>query len=67
MRSYEAKRGASEVWNDKLKRLYDKAHGVTEETEAKVMWQRVDGVKSNGCVAYSFIIGFPLNVWTLFV
>ena len=40
MRSYEAKGGASEVWNDKLKRLYDKTHGVTEETEAKVMWQR---------------------------
>ena len=39
MRSYEAKKGADEVWSDKLKRLYDKAHGVTEETEAKVMWQ----------------------------
>ena len=39
MRSYEAKKGADEVRSDKLKRLYDKENGVTEETEAKVMWQ----------------------------
>ena len=32
--------GSSEIWSDKLKRLYNKAHRATERTEIKAMSRR---------------------------
>ena len=32
--------GSSEIWSDKLKRLYNKVHRTTERTEIKAMSRR---------------------------
>ena len=32
--------GSSEIWSDKLKRLYNKAHRAMERTEIKAMSRR---------------------------
>ena len=45
--------GSSEIWNDKLKLSYNKAHGVTEVTQC---YGGADGTKSYGGVAYRFLI-----------
>ena len=46
----------SEIWSDKLKVLYYKAHGVTERTEVTQCHGGADGTKSDGGVAYRFLI-----------
>ena len=48
--------GSSEIWNDKLKLSYNKAHGVTEGTEVTQCHGGADGTKSYGGVAYIFLI-----------
>ena len=48
--------GSSEIWSDKLKVLYYKAHGVTERTEVTQCHGGADGTKSDGGVAYRFLI-----------
>ena len=50
--------GSSEIWSDKLKRLYNKAHRGTEGTELKAMSRGANGTKSNGGVAYRFLLTF---------
>ena len=49
-------KGSSEIWSDKLKVLYYKAHGVTERTEVTQCHGGADGTKSDGGVAYRFLI-----------
>ena len=34
------KKGSSEIWSDKLKRLYNKAHRATEKPEVKAISRR---------------------------
>ena len=48
--------GSSEIWSDKLKVLYNKAHGVTERTEIMQRYGGADGTKSDGGIAYRFLI-----------
>ena len=48
--------GSSEIWNDKLKLSYNKAHGVTEGTEVTQCHGGADGTKRDGGVAYRFLI-----------
>ena len=48
--------GSSEIWSDKLKRLYNKAHRATERTEIKAMSRGANGTKSDGGAAYRFLI-----------
>ena len=48
--------GSSEIWSDKLKRLYNKAHRATERTEIKQYHGGADGTKSDGGIAYRFLI-----------
>jgi len=48
--------GSSEIWSDKLKRLYNKAHRATERTELKAMSRGANGTKSDGGAAYRFLI-----------
>ena len=48
--------GSSEIWSDKLKRLYNKAHRGTERTEIKAMTRGAKGTKSDGGAAYRFLI-----------
>ena len=45
--------GSSEIWSDKPKVLYNRH---TERTEVKAMSRRCDGTKSDGGVAYKFLI-----------
>ena len=47
---------SSEIWSDKLKVLYYKAHGVTERMEVTQCHGGADGTKSDGGVAYRFLI-----------
>ena len=49
-------RGSSEIWSDKVKFVYYKAHGVTEGTEIMQRYGGADGTKSDGGVAYRFLI-----------
>ena len=46
--------GSFEIWSDKLKVLYYKAHGVTEGTEVMQRYGDADGTKSDGGIAYRF-------------
>ena len=48
--------GSSEIWSDRLNFLQNKAHGVTEWTEFMQCYGGADGTKSNGGVAYIFLI-----------
>ena len=54
MRSHKS--GSSEIWSDKVKFVYYKAHGVTERTEVMQRYGGADGTKSDGGVAYKLLI-----------
>ena len=45
-----------QIWSDKVKFVYYKAHGVTERTEVMQRYGGADGTKSDGDVAYRFLI-----------
>lgn len=47
---------SSEIWSDKVKFVYYKAHGVTERTEVMQRYGGADGTKSDGGIAYRFLI-----------
>ena len=47
---------SSEIWSDKVKFVYYKAHGVTEGTELMQRYGGTDGTKSDGAIAYRFLI-----------
>ena len=42
--------------SDKVKFVYNKAHGVTEGTEVMQRYGGADGTKSDGSIAYRFLI-----------
>ena len=42
--------------SDKVKFVYYKAHGVTEGTEIMQRYGGADGTKSDGGIAYRFLI-----------
>ena len=45
-----------QIWSDKVKFVYYKAHGVTEGTEIMQRYGGADGTKSDGGIAYRFLI-----------
>ena len=45
-----------QIWSDKVKFVYYKAHGVTEGTELMQRYGGTDGTKSDGAIAYRFLI-----------
>ena len=53
--------GSSEIWSDKLKVLYNRhteAHRGTEGTDVTQCHGGADGTKSDGGLAYRFLIAF---------
>ena len=54
-------KGSSEVWSDKLRLLNNKAHGVTEGRRETQCYGGAEGTKSDGGVAYRFLITFGIN------